>query len=66
MDSKFAVNLNNYDTFTVHCNDRGVMYLLKLRRDPSALSQKENGEILINCPDCAKAKRTITLRSVRR
>ena len=57
MDNKFAVNLRDYVTVTVLCPGCGQKYLLKLRRDHSALAQRENGEILIYCPACAKAKK---------
>ena len=54
MDSQFSVNLQEYAVTGVTC---GQKYLLKLRRDHSALAQRENGEILIYCPACAKAKK---------
>ena len=57
MDAKFSVNLRDYVTVTVLCPGCGQKYLLKLRRDHSALAQRENGEILIYCPACAKAKK---------
>lgn len=57
MDAKFSVNLRDYVTVTVLCPGCNAKYLLKLRRDHSALSQRENGEILIYCPACAKAKK---------
>jgi len=57
MDGKFAVNLNNYATFWVRCPGCGRKYQLRLRYDHSALAQKENGEILIHCNECAKNKK---------
>jgi RNase P subunit RPR2 len=57
MDDKFVVNLNDYSTFSVRCPGCGRKYQLRLRYDHSALAQKENGEILIHCNECAKTKR---------
>ena len=57
MDAKFAVNLRDYVTLTVLCPGCNAKYLLKLRRDHSAIAQRENGQILIYCPACSKAKK---------
>ena len=57
MDAKFSVNLRDYVTVTVLCPGCNAKYLLKLRRDHSALSQRDNGQILIYCPACCKAKK---------
>jgi ribosomal protein S27E len=57
MDSKFAINMVEYQTVTVICPDCSAKYLLKLRREHSALSTKDNGMIKVRCPDCCKAKR---------
>jgi uncharacterized C2H2 Zn-finger protein len=57
MDDKFQVDLRQYSTVTVRCPSCGAKYQLRLRYDHSALAQEENGEILINCPTCAAAKR---------
>jgi hypothetical protein len=57
MDDKFSVNMNDYCTVTVLCPGCNTKYLLKLRKDHSALSQKENGQILIYCATCRKAKK---------
>ena len=57
MDGKFAVNLNDYATVSVRCPGCSRKYQLRLRYDHSALAQKENGEILIHCNECAKTKK---------
>jgi hypothetical protein len=57
MDGKFAVNLNDYATVSVRRPGCGRKYQLRLRYDHSALAQKEKGEILIHCNECAKNKK---------
>jgi len=57
MDDKFQVDLRQYATVTVRCPGCGKKYLLKLRYGHSALAQRANGEVLINCPTCVKTKR---------
>jgi DNA-directed RNA polymerase subunit RPC12/RpoP len=57
MDDRFQVDLRQYSTVAVRCPSCSAKYLLKLRQDHSALAQRENGEILIYCPECARAKR---------
>ncbi len=55
MDDKYDVNLNDYSTVEVTCPDCGQKYSRRLHRDHVA--QKRNGELMVHCPDCAKAKR---------
>lgn len=57
MDDKFQVDLRQYSTVSVRCPGCNAKYLLKLRRDRSALAQRDNGQILIYCPACCKAKK---------
>jgi RNase P subunit RPR2 len=57
MDDKFQVDLRQYSSVTVRCPSCDAKYQLRLRYDHSALAQRENGEVLINCPECARAKR---------
>ena len=57
MDAKFSVNLAEYSTVTVQCPDCGRKYQLRLRRDRSALANRENSLVKIRCIECSKKKK---------
>ena len=59
MDAKFSVNLQDYFSVPCECPDCHAHYSLRLRKDHSALAQKQEGRVLIRCIECSKNKKVI-------